>query len=74
MFSYLCLSEILPLFHFSPGEQSDLSSEIEGCRLQHFNQVVLGGRYTITTIVSQPVKGNDSKQIYCGIISIFYFT
>lgn len=36
--------------------------------------MVLGGRYTVTTIVSQPVKGNDSKQIYCGIISIFYFT
>ena len=32
MFSYMCLSEIL-LLSVSLGEQSDLSSEFEGCRL-----------------------------------------
>lgn len=36
--------------------------------------MVLGGRYTITTTVSQPAKGDDSTQISCGIISSFYFT
>lgn len=31
--------------------------------------MVLGGRYTITTIVFQPVKGNDSK----SIVALFPF-
>ena len=56
-------------FHFTHGEQIDLSNEFEGYSLQHFNQEVLGGGYKIMAAVSQPAKGNDSIQIYYAIIS-----